>query len=126
MKTLRIAVAAALLLTSGSAFAQSASDVRCLILSNALASQGKDENDKKVGQSSFYFYLGRLGANATAAQLKALADQEGKSITEATANKMMNDCADGVAAKVQMVQSLSGSEKPAAAAPSQRKQPQGR
>ena len=42
MKTLRIALASALLLTGGAATAESASDAQCIIVSNAFASQSKD------------------------------------------------------------------------------------
>ena len=52
MKALKIAAAATLLMTGGSAVAQSASDAQCLILSNAFASQAKDENGIVVPQQA--------------------------------------------------------------------------
>ena len=116
MKSLRIALAAALLTTGTAASAQSATDARCLILSNALANQGKDDNSKKIGESSFYFYLGRIGQNATAAQLKTLFEQQGKTITDATAQNLMTACANSIEEKVKLVQSIS----------SQQQQPKGR
>jgi hypothetical protein len=125
MKALKIAAAATLLMTGGSAVAQSASDAQCLILSNAFASQAKDENGKKVAEGAFYFYLGRVGANATSAQLKTLLDAQMKSITDATAGKLMTDCANRVREKMQLVQSIAGSAQPTAPAPKQA-QPQGR
>ncbi len=128
MKMLRIAASAALLATSGAALAQSASDAQCLLLSNAYATQAKDENGKKMAEGAFYFYLGRIGANATAAQIKALLDTQMKTLTQETAPKMMTACADAVADKFKLVDSVASPAKPAAApAPQQqKKQPQGR
>jgi hypothetical protein len=114
MKTLRIALAAALLTTGGSAFAQSATDVQCLILSNALANQAKDDNEKRMAQSSFYFYLGRIGVAATAPQLKALLDQQIKTITSANADGLMNGCMNAIGEKVKLVQGVAGQTQPQA------------
>ena len=126
MKTLRIVLAATLLTASRTVFAQSASDVQCLILSNAYATQAKDENGKKAAEGAFYFYLGRIGANATAAQLKTLFDAQMKTLTQEAAPKMMTACADAVAEKFKLADSLSEASKPAAAPQQQKKQPQGR
>lgn len=109
MKALPIALAAALLATSGAAGAQTASDARCLILSNSLAQTGKSDGDKKIGESSFYFYLGRIGANATSAQLKTLFEQQAKTITDATAATLMTACANAVGEKVKLIQSAADS-----------------
>jgi hypothetical protein len=125
MKTLRIAVAAALLLTSGSAFAQSASDAQCLLLSNAYATQAKDDNGKKMAEGAFYFYLGRISQTATAAQLKTLLDAQMKTLTQEAAPKLMSACANAVADKFKLVDSVATPAKPAAA-PQQQKPPQGR
>lgn len=115
MKPLRIALAAALLATSGAAAAQSANDARCLILSNSLAQTGKTDGDKKIGESSFYFYLGRIGGSATSAQLKTLFEQQAKTITDATAATLMTACANAVGEKVKLVQSAADSAQPPSA-----------
>jgi hypothetical protein len=125
MKALKIAAGAALLMTGGSAVAQSATDAQCLILSNAFATQAKDENAKKMAESAFYFYLGRIGNSATAPQLKALLDQQMKALSQDTAGKLMNACADTVASKMQLVQSFAGPP-PAGAAQPKKAQPGGR
>jgi hypothetical protein len=111
-------------MTSGSALAQSATDAQCLILSNAYATQAKDQNAKKMAESAFYFYLGRIGNSATAAQVKALLDQQMKALTQETAGKLMNACADTVASRMQLVQSFAGP--PPAAAQPKKGQPEGR
>ena len=115
MKSLRIALAATLLMTGAAASAQSASDARCLLLSNAFAGQTKDANAQKLAEAAFYFYLGRLGSSATAAQTKSLFDQQAKTVTDATAGGIMDSCVKEFKAKVDMVQSLGS--KPAAATP---------
>lgn len=119
MKTTSIALAAALLATSATATAQSAADVRCIVLSNAFAQQSKDANQQKIAEDSIYFYLGRINGQPTAAQMKALLEQQAKTLTNATAGTLMGDCVKAVQAKVQLLQSLSQQSKPPA-------QPQGR
>jgi hypothetical protein len=108
MKAIPIALAAALLATGTAASAQSASDARCILLSGVYAKQNQDANAQKIAEASFYFYLGRIGSQATAAQLKTLFDQEAKAITDATAGGLMNNCAKEFQSKVQLVNSLAG------------------
>ena len=107
MKILATALAGALLMTSGAAAAQSATDARCIILSNVFAQQAKDENAKKAAEASLYFYLGRVGSGATAAQLKTQFEAQAKTITNANAGALMNDCAKTVQAKLDLLNSLS-------------------
>jgi hypothetical protein len=125
MKPLTIAIAAALLTTSGAAAAQSATDAQCLILSNAFAKGVKDAQQQEAAKAAFYFYLGRIGETATAAQLKALLDTQGKTITEKTAGETMNKCVQGLEAKVELLQSLAPA-KPAAQQQQKPQTPQGR
>ena len=117
MTALKIALAAALLTTAGTAAAQTASDAQCILVSNAYAGQAKDANAKKVAEASIYFYLGRIGNQMTAAQLKTLLEAQSKTITQANAGPTMNKCAAAVQAKVEMMQSLA--PKPATAKPAQ-------
>lgn len=117
MKALKIALATALLATAGAAAAQTASDAQCILVSNAYASQAKEANAKKVAEASIYFYLGRIGNQMTAAQLKALLETQSKTLTQANAGPTMNKCAGAVQAKIEMLQSLA--PKPAAAKPAQ-------
>jgi hypothetical protein len=127
MKTLRIALAAALLTTGGSAFAQSATDAQCIILSNAYATQAKDENGKKIAESAFYFYLGRIGPGVTGPQLKTMLDQQMKAITDANAGSLMTACANGVRDKFQLVQGIANQAQPQARPQAQpQKKPEGR
>lgn len=123
MKALTIALAAALLATGGAASAQTASDAQCIVLSNAFAGQAKDAQAKEIAEASLYFYLGRIGNQTTAAQLKAVLDAQAKAITQATAGPAMSKCAAAIQAKVDMLKSLG---EPAKAAPPKPAQPQGR
>jgi len=106
MKAFRIATAAALLVTSGGAFAQSAKDAQCLILSNVFAQDTKDANAQKLAEASMYFYLGRISEGETAPQLKTLLDTQAKTIDEKSAGGLMNTCISGFKAKMDLVQSL--------------------
>src|SRR3569833_1933919 len=106
----------ALLATSAAAAAQSATDVCCIILSNVFAQQAKEPNAQKAAEASMYFYLGRISATATAAQIKALFEAQGKTITNENAGTLMSDCAKAVQAKVELLESFSPKQ-PAAAQP---------
>jgi hypothetical protein len=119
MKSIRIAAAAALLMTSGGALAQSAKDAQCLILSNAFAQDTKDANAQKLAEASMYFYLGRISEGETAAQLKTLLDAQVKTIDEKAAGGLMNNCISGFKAKMDLVQSLA--PKQPAPAPTKKK-----
>jgi hypothetical protein len=105
MKTLRMAFAATMLVASAAASAQSATDARCIVLSNIFAADAKDANAQKLAEASFYFYLGRIGP-LTSAQLKTQLDAQAKTITDATAGNLMNGCIKEFQAKVQLMQSL--------------------
>lgn len=117
MKAVSIAIAAALLVTSGAASAQTASDAQCLVVSNAFASQAKDPKQKGIAEASVYFYLGRIGSQMTAPQLKALLDAQSKTLTQANAGPTMNKCATAIQAKVDLLQSLAPPAKAPAAKP---------
>ena len=106
MKALNIALATALLVTGGAAAAQTASDAQCIVLSNAYAGQAKDAEAKEIAEASLYFYLGRIGNQMTAAQLKTLLDAQTKTLTQATAGPAMSKCAAAIQSKVDMLKSL--------------------
>jgi len=119
MKTLLTVTAAALLMTTGAASAQSANDIKCMILSNAFAKNTKDPDSQKAAEAALYFYLGRVPDGASPSQLKTLLDTQGKTLTDATAGAMMNACVKTIENKVQMLQSL-------APPPATTKKPEGR
>jgi hypothetical protein len=114
MKSLRIVLAAGLLMSGAAASAQSATDARCILLSSAFAKQNQDANAQKLADAAFYFYLGRISPQASAAQLKALFDQQAKTLTDATAGGLMNACAKEFEAKVTLINGL-GSPPPTTA-----------
>jgi hypothetical protein len=119
MKALSILTATALLASGGAAAAQTASDAQCIVVSNIFAGQANDENAKKIAEASLYFYLGRIGNQITAAQLKALLEAQTKTLTQANAGPTMNKCAAAIQAKVQMLQGLAPAAKPVPAKPKQ-------
>jgi hypothetical protein len=117
MKVITISIAAALLVSGGAATAQSASDIQCMLLSNVFAKNAKDANAQKTAEAALYFYLGRVSDSATPTQLKTQLDAQGKTITDATAGNLMNNCVKAIQSKVQLLQSL---------APPPHKKPEGR
>ena len=112
MKSIRIALAALLIATSGAAGAQSGADARCILLANVFAAQTKDPGAQKVAEAALYFYLGRINPTETVAQMKALFDQQSKTITDANAGQLMGDCVKPVQEKVQLIQTLAQQAKP--------------
>lgn len=126
MKLTRIAIAAGLLATSGAAAAQSANDARCLLLSNAFAKQAKDAQAQKLAEASLYFYLGRIATGETAAKMKALFDAQTKTITDANAGNLMNECVKDFQSKMDLVGSLGTPPAGAAAPTTPPKKPEGR
>jgi hypothetical protein len=130
MKTIRLVLATALLASGTAAAAQSATDARCILLANAFAGQSKDAKQQKIAEDTLYFYLGRIAGQPTTAQMKAVMEQQSKTITDANAGTLMGDCVKPISAKIQLLQTLAPPQ-PAAAAPAvpQAKppaQPQGR
>ena len=119
MKSIHLALGAALLGASGTATAQSATDARCILLANSFAQQSKDATHLKIAEDTLYFYLGRINGQPTAAQMKAAIDQQGKALSDANAGTLMGDCVKAVQEKVQLLQSVAQQSKPPAS-------PQGR
>ena len=106
MKPLSIMLAAALLVTSGAAAAQSAGDARCIVLAAGFANQSKEANQQKIAEDTLYFYLGRVGGQTSSAEFKAALDAQSRTITDANAATLMAGCVGAVKAKVQLLQSL--------------------
>jgi hypothetical protein len=107
MNFARIAIATALLLSGGAAGAQTATDASCILVSNVFAQKSTDPDTQKLAEATLYFYLGRVGDHATAAQLKSLFDQQTKTISDANAATVMNACVKTLQSRVQLMQSLS-------------------
>ena len=117
MKALKIALAASMLASGGAATAQTASDLQCIVVSNAFAGAAKEDNAQKIAEASVYFYLGRISNSMTGPQLKALLDAQVKTLTAQTAPGVMNNCASAIQTKVNLLQSISGAPAKPAATP---------
>ena len=89
------------------AIAQSADqDVRCLLASNIFATQEKDPAKKQMSIGAAFFYLGRLGARVSPAQLKTQIIAQGKTLNAQTAGPLMTSCVREIGAKQQMMQAV--------------------
>ncbi|WP_242137076.1 hypothetical protein [Sphingomonas sp. TREG-RG-20F-R18-01] len=78
---------------SGSAHAQTVVDeVRCVLLSNALASKSTDAHGRQVGASVGSYFMGRLDSRDPA-QVKAAIAGQNRKIVAAQAASQMNACA---------------------------------
>ena len=116
MKVIDIALAAALLMTSGTAMAQSANDLQCLLVSNAFAKNANGRQPAKGGRGIALFLSWAQSATKHAAQLKTLLDAQSKLITDKTAGDTMNKCVQAIETKVQLPANCRGTD-PAGAAP---------
>lgn len=93
-------------LVSTPSLAQSAGDVRCLLLSNAFAQNASNAEAKKAGLSGALFYLGRIDGRWNDAQLRAAIDQQRKSLRADKAGPEMRVCMQKVEASYNRLQSV--------------------
>jgi hypothetical protein len=121
---IHMALAAALLATSGAAAAQSTTDARCIVLASNFANQSTDANQRKIAEDSLYFYLGRIQGQPSAAQMKTVMDAQAKTLTDANAGTLMGECVKPVLAKVQLLQTVGAQSQPQKSKPPA--DPQGR
>ena len=90
----RLLLAVTLLLTlSAPALAQSASDIRCLVLSDAFATRSNNEAIKKAAQPVAFFYAGKIDGRWTDAQLLAEIIKQKKSVNFKNSGAEMQACA---------------------------------
>lgn len=83
---------AAPMATCGTAQAQTVGDeVRCVLLSNAVASKTGDERRRQVGAAVASYFMGRLDVRPPA-QVKAAIAAQKQNITAAAAAAAMNAC----------------------------------
>ncbi len=84
-------------LVSTACLAQSADDVRCLLLSNAFAQGANTAEAKKAGQTGALFYLGKIDGRWNDAQLRAAIAQQQKTIRP---SRVKTSACSGVIEKV--------------------------
>lgn len=105
---LRIAFAAAgLLLTHAPAAAQTADDdVKCLLASNLFVKAEKDPGKHQVAVLASYYYLGRVDARLSGAQLAAALKTQAPTINAQNAGPTMTACAKRVQGAAVAIQAL--------------------
>lgn len=82
-----------------------ASDVRCMLVSNVFANNGKDPQAKQFASAANLFYSGRVSALPSATISTALA-AEAKQLTTANAAPIMNACAERMTESLKQLQTL--------------------
>lgn len=111
MRRLIFPVAAAALCVTGvaaPAWAQTPDqDVRCLLASNVFATSEKDPTKKKIAQTAALFYLGRLDARLSLAELKSRILVDGKAMTGTNVGEVMTNCAKQLQTKQRALQAMS-------------------
>ena len=99
--------AAALVLTGAPAAAQGANeDVKCLLASNLFVKNEKDAAKRQVAVFSSYYYLGRVDARLTGAQLSAALKATAPTITPQTAGPTMTACAKRLQSATMAIQTI--------------------
>jgi hypothetical protein len=106
-------MAACALLVVGQASAQgSASDVRCLLVSNAFANGANDVKAKEIARSARLFYGGRLSTRESAGLRREFAAQQ-KQLTPANAGPVMNSCAKEMTRRLEALEASGKGDQPA-------------
>lgn len=113
MKIFSAAVAAILLTAATAASAQSATDVRCVLLSKGFAVGGPDAQGRQLAQEALYFYMGRVSPSLSEAQLKAQLDQQYKTINDTNDGQLMGECIKNFRAGLERFDAVLGPAKTA-------------
>ena len=95
-------------------------DVRCLLASNVFARVEKDAARRQIATAAQVFYLGRLDARISTAQLKTAMQAQAKTMQAATLGPVMDGCAKRLAAKGVAMQGFSVGPKAPAAPPAKK------
>jgi hypothetical protein len=107
IRQLTLVAAMGALLSTTPASAQAAdNDVRCLTASKFFAATEKDPGRKQLSVASAFFYLGRIDARLTPAQLKAQLTAPGSLIKQSEAGAIMTACARKLQATQRSLQVL--------------------
>jgi hypothetical protein len=113
MKAKMWIMGACALLVVGKASAQgSASDVRCLLVSNAFANGANDSKAKEIARSARLFYGGRVSTRDSAGLGRELAAQQ-KQLTSTNAGPVMNSCAQEMTRRLEALEALGKGRQPA-------------
>jgi len=103
-----VIAAAAFGLGSAPALAQTpAQDVQCLVASNIFAQAEKDAKKRQVASMATVFYLGRVDARLSGAQLKASLAEQAKAVNAQTVGGIMTSCAKSMQGKMAALQAVS-------------------
>ena len=101
-----VAAMSALILTAPASAQPADNDVRCLTVSKFFAATEKDPGRKQLSVASAFFYLGRIDARLSPAQLKAQLTAPSALIKQAEAASIMNACAKKLQATQRSLQVL--------------------
>lgn len=90
------------------ASAQSAAqDVRCLVAGNIFSKAEKDPAKRQVASVATFFYLGRVDARMSGAELKAALAAQAKSVTAQSVGPLMTSCVKSMQGKMAVLQAVS-------------------
>ena len=107
-----LVAAGSLVLASAPGAAQSASDVRCLVLANGFAKGGSTAEAKQAGQLAAHYFLGKVEGRSNDAQLRAAIAQQQKTIVVARAGADMQTCMQQITASAKKLQGAGGQPAP--------------
>ena len=81
-------------------------DVKCLMASNVFASAATDGKGREAAVRTRFYYLGRVEARLTQAQVKAALAAQGKTFDMAAAATTMNACVQRLDAVARSMQAI--------------------
>jgi hypothetical protein len=109
--TFWIAATCAFLLAGKASAQGTASDVRCLVVSNAYAKGANDPKAQEIAKSARLFYGGRLSMRDVGGIGRELAAQQ-KQITPANAGPIMNSCAQEMSRSLGALEAVGRPQQP--------------
>jgi hypothetical protein len=101
----RAVIGAALLFGAGGAAAQGPTqDVQCLFASNVFAQTEKEPAKRDIARMANFFYMGRVDARLSGAELKAAVAAQSKAITAESVGPIMTNCVKSMQGKLAAMQ----------------------
>lgn len=88
------------LISASASAAEIDADARCLAAASVFSSSEKDLRKQQIASAARFFFLGRVDARLSGAQLKSALEQASKELTPETVGPVMTSCAASMQAKV--------------------------
>lgn len=104
---IRAVIGAALLCGGSGAAAQGGiDDVQCLFAANVFSQTEKDPAKRDVARIATFFYMGRVDARLSGAELKTALAAQAKAVTNQSVGPIMTTCVKSMQGRMAAMQAL--------------------